>query len=74
MEKEVKTPKSQLNWQAKYDKEKMQQIGIKCTIAEKELYKKAAEKHGLKLATFLRYCAKYCIDNNIDISNVTPEK
>lgn len=67
MEK-TKTPKSQIDWQKKYDSEKMATIGIKVPTKEKELLSETAKKHNMKLATFMRKCAKYCIDNDIDLS------
>lgn len=45
----------------------MDTIGIKCSKEEKERYKTIATEKGMKLAEFMRKCAMYCIDNNIDI-------
>lgn len=62
-----KTLTSKIEWNKKYDAEKMDMIGIKCPKAEKEKYKIEAEKRQLKLAEFMRKSATYIIDNNIDI-------
>lgn len=64
-----KTPQSQLNWQKKYDLQKMATIGLKVPISERQQIEEASEKNGLKLATFCRKCIKYCIDNNININD-----
>ncbi|MDE7295170.1 MAG: hypothetical protein K2N72_12175 [Oscillospiraceae bacterium] len=66
-----KTPQSQLKWQKKYDLEKMTTIGLKIPITERRQIENAAAENGLKLATFCRKCIKYCINNNIDISDIT---
>ena len=66
---ESKTPKSQLEWQRKYDSKKMATIGIKLPIEERKLIESAAEKSNLKLATFCRKCVAYCIKNNIDLKS-----
>ena len=66
-----KTPQSQLKWQKKYDLEKMTTIGLKIPITERRQIENAAAEKGLKLATFCRKCIKYCINNNIDISDIT---
>ncbi len=68
-----KTPQSQLKWQKKYDSEKMSTIGLKIPIAERQQIESAAAEKGLKLATFCRKCIKYCINNNIEISDITAE-
>lgn len=68
---EKKTPQSQLNWQKKYDMQKMTTIGLKIPIAERQEIEKKATEKGLKVATFCRKCIKYCINNNIDISDIT---
>lgn len=73
MNSEVKTPQSQLRWQAKYDKEKMKTTGIKHSTKEREKWDNAADINGMKLATFVRTCVSYCIDNGIDIANYIPE-
>ncbi len=65
---EFKTPKSQLEWQKKYDSQKMATIGIKLPIEERKTIEMAADKSNLKLATFCRKCIKYCIENNIDLN------
>ncbi len=69
-----KTPQSKLNWQKKYDKEKMEFIGIKCSKEEKQLYSNISQKYNLKLATFIRKCVIYCIENNIDLSEMKKNK
>lgn len=63
-----KTLTSKLEWTKKYDAEKMDIISIKCPKAEKERYKTIATENNMKLAEFMRKCAMYIIDNNIDIS------
>lgn len=68
MEKK-KTPSKYLEWQKKYDAEKMAMIGIKVPIAEKELFSENAKNQNMKLASFMRRCAKYCIDNNIQLTD-----
>lgn len=67
---DTKTPKSQLEWQADYDKRKMRVTGVKHSIAEREQWKIAATTHNVKLAMFVRLCVKYCIDNNIDLKDI----
>lgn len=67
---EMKTPKSQLEWQKNYDSKNMSTIAMKMPILERENIEQAASKSNLKLATFCRACIKYCIDNNIDLKNI----
>lgn len=62
-----KTLTSKLEWTKKYDAEKMDIISIKCSKEEKERYKTIATEKRMKLAEFMRKCAMYCINNNIDI-------
>lgn len=40
MDRLTKTPRKQLDWVAKYDKEKMSQIGIKISKPERAVYEK----------------------------------
>ena len=70
---ENKTPQSQLKWQKNYDSEKMATIGLKVPIEERKQIENAATENGLKIATFCRKCIKYCIDNNINISDITTD-
>lgn len=51
----------------------MSTIGLKMPVAERQQIEKAAAENGLKLAAFCRKCIKYCINNNIDISDITAE-
>lgn len=69
-----KTPPSQLKWQKNYDKQKMSTIGLKIPIQERQQIERSAAENSLKIATFCRKCIKYCIDNNIDISEYDPPK
>lgn len=68
MNKEYKTTAAKRRNNAKYDAEHMRVIGIKVPIAEKELYQLQANKYELPLATYIRRCIKYCIDNNINLN------
>ena len=70
MDKMTKTPTSKLIWQKKYDSEKMSTIGIKVSVNERDFIKNIADAQNLKLATFYRKCAKYCIDNNIVVADI----
>lgn len=63
----TKTPKSQLDWQATYDKKNMKVTGIKHSITERQQWEDAANKNQLNLSLFVRRCVKYCIENNIDL-------
>lgn len=53
----------------KYDSKNMSTIAMKMPIAERESIETAANKAGLKLATYCRACIKYCIENNIDLKS-----
>ena len=64
-----KTLNSKLEWQKEYDSDKMKVTGIKHSIDERQEWEKAAKDNGLKLSTFVRHCVKYCIENNIDLSD-----
>lgn len=68
MDNEKKTPESQLKWQKDYDKNNMKMTGIKHSIEERAKWDKVADDNGMKIATFVRACVTYCIDNNIDLS------
>mgnify|MGYP001624686486 CR=1 len=56
-------------YNTKYAAEHLRAIGLKVPIAEKELYQQQAQQYNLALATYIRKCCKYCIDNNIDLSD-----
>lgn len=68
MNDETKTPESQLKWQKEYDKNRMRTTGVKHSIEERAKWDKAADDNSMKIATFVRACVTYCIDNNIDLS------
>lgn len=70
MDRLTKTPRKQLDWVAKYDKEKMSQIGIKISKPERAVYEKSAATYSIPLSQFMRKCAIYCIRNGVDISDV----
>ena len=72
MDKKPKTPISQLKWQKEYDSKNMVTIGIKVSVNERDFVKNIADTQKLKLATFYRKCAKYCIDNNIIVADIDP--
>lgn len=65
---ENKTLNSKLNWQKEYDKNNMKLTGVKHSVEERAKWDKAADDNGMKIATFVRACVSYCIDNNIDLS------
>ncbi len=62
--------KSQQKANAKYDKLHMKTISIKAKTEEIEKIKGNADKHGVNTSLYCRLCIKYCIDNNIDISDM----
>lgn len=70
MDNKPKTPKSQLKWQKEYDSKNMSTIGIKVSVKERNFVKDIADTQKLKISTFYRKCAKYCIDNNIIVTDI----
>lgn len=72
MENGYKTTEAKRRNNAKYDASHMRLIGVKVPIAEKELYQSQAQQYNLPLAAYIRKCCKYCIDNNINLSDNEP--
>lgn len=68
MEKEYKTSNATRKNNAKYNKTHIANISIKVQKTERNLYEEYAAKNKLNLSRYIRNCAKYCIDNNIDVS------
>ena len=54
----------------KYDKMHIKRINLSMKKDEAEKIEKIATEYGYSLSLFCRKCAKYCIDNNIDISSI----
>lgn len=61
---------SQIKARKKYNADKMSHIGIGVKIQERKIYEQAANYYNLPLSQFMRSCAMYCIQNNIDISTI----
>lgn len=68
--KKTKRYESSRRANARYDKEKMTQIGIKIQHVERAVYEKSAATYSIPLSQFMRKCAIYCIRNGVDISDV----
>lgn len=57
-------------YKQKYEKERMSQIGVSVNKPERAVYEDTAARYNIPLSQFMRRCAVYCINNNIDISAV----
>ena len=54
----------------KYDKMHIKQLAMSMKKEEAEKIKQYADSKNMSISLFCRKCIRYCINNNIDISDI----
>lgn len=55
---------------AKYDKMHIKQLAMPIKKEEAEKIKQCADENNMSISLFCRKCIRYCINNEIDISDI----